>query len=63
MKDFLIKRRYQRLPSEVDILLIDILQLVEIANVTRDDKRGTGKRKGLSKVAGNQLGVEQKNIF
>jgi len=36
---------------------------VEIANVTRDDKRGTGKRKELSKVAGNQLGVEQKKYF
>jgi hypothetical protein len=36
---------------------------VEIANVTRDDKRGTGKRKELLKGAENQPGVEQKKIF
>jgi hypothetical protein len=36
---------------------------VEITNVTRDDKRGTGKRKELLEVTGNQLGVEQKKYF
>jgi|GEM_PF-3124255 hypothetical protein len=37
---------------------------MEIANVTRDDKRGTGKRKELSKIAENQSGVERKkDIF